>query len=196
MVNTKKNTKGVISISRKIEINNIDELQLYYETINQTHYKAVENLRDQLSSKPEFLLEIIKFDKIGFHPVDPSLQLNLIEQINLHCSYLVALKATEWLINKHRGKTWLVSPGSSSLGPDISSSDNTICAEIFAAVKRTNNRKLHKDISRLNKNNADFKYVFYTEADSKELNILDAQDKIVPIELPRSMFKENLKLCS
>ena len=47
-------------------------------------------------------------------------------------------------------------------GHDIVSSDGSVIAEVFAAVRPESNRKLVKDLKKLNATSASHKYVFYS----------------------------------
>lgn len=106
----------------------------------------------------------IKFDKIGRHPVD-GYELNLVEQINQTFTYLVALKAAAWLLNQHpEAHAFKLAPGAKAELPyDIVSVEpDFVCAETFAVVHTTNNRKLTADLKKLRSAASyQFRYLFF-----------------------------------
>jgi hypothetical protein len=100
---------------------------------------------------PFELLRRIKFDAVGFHPIE-SRSLNLIEQVNQTWTYAVALEATRKLFELHPdARGFRLSPGAfAELKLDIMSvQDDLVGAETFAAVDHRNNRKLASDLNKL-----------------------------------------------
>ena len=73
---------------------------------------------------------------------------NLIEMLNQHQTYLVTLKAVEYLLNKYPEKSFFSRFGNIA-GYDVESTDGEVIAECFAAVNFRNNQKLDKDLEKL-----------------------------------------------
>jgi hypothetical protein len=83
----------------------------------------------------------MKFEQGGFHPIEGR-PLNLIELINQTFTYLVALRATAWLLRRHpEAGGFKLAPGAAALMPiDIMSIvPGLVGAETFAAVHPDNN---------------------------------------------------------
>jgi len=105
----------------------------------------------------------MKFEQIGFHPIDGR-ALNLIEQINQTFTFLVALKATEWLLEHHpEADGFQLAPGAAMALPlDIMSiAPGIVGAETFAAVDPGNNRKLAGDLTKLRGCGHRHRYAFF-----------------------------------
>lgn len=119
------------------------------------------------ASSPMDMFKQMKFERIGFHPVEGH-SLNLIEQINQTFTYLVALRATAWLLDRHpNAGGFRLAPGAKAELPlDIMSVEpNLVGAETFAAVHPGNNCKLAKDIMKLQEFQYRFRYVFFYSPD-------------------------------
>src|SRR5206468_2049122 len=102
-------------------------------------------------ASPIEALRRIKFEKIGLHPIDGR-SLNFIEQVNQTFTFLVALRATEWLLSRHPdAQGFKLAPGASAaLALDIMSvQPGLVGAETFAAVHPSNNDKLRSDLRKL-----------------------------------------------
>lgn len=112
--------------------------------------RAQEGIAAQ-SGDPLALLRRMKFDPIGFHPLEDR-PLNLIEQINQTWTFAVAIVAARQLLELHPGVGGLrLAPGAhASLELDIMSQEaGYVGAETFAAVNPRNNRKLEADLTKL-----------------------------------------------
>ena len=72
----------------------------------------------------------------------------LIEMVNQYQTYLVTLKALEFLFEKYSNKSFIARFGNIA-GYDIESTDGEIVAECFAQVSYKNNKKLDKDLEKL-----------------------------------------------
>lgn len=117
-----------------------------------------------LPSSPLQALEAIKFQPIGSHPLDDR-PLNLIEQVNQTFTYLVAVKATDLLMQWHpEARGFRLAPGAhaprgtldvESLEPGL------VGAETFAAVRPENNRKLANDLAKLESRPEHHRYAFF-----------------------------------
>lgn len=103
----------------------------------------------------------IRFHKVGCDPLDPSRPLNLVEQLNQTFTYLTTLEAAEWLLARHRRAAPFVLNLGTTGGPDIVSADKQVVAEVFAAVRPQNNGKLRKDINKVAKIPATYRYAFF-----------------------------------
>lgn len=115
------------------------------------------------SGDPLELLRRMKFDPVGFHPIE-NRPLNLIEQINQTWTFAVAVTATRLLLRLHPNVSgFRLAPGAhASLELDIMSQDpGYIGAETFAAVNPRNNRKLTADIDKLAGRIERYRYVFF-----------------------------------
>lgn len=109
------------------------------------------------------ILRAMKFDKVGFHPIDGR-PLNLIEQINRTFTFMVALKATKWLLAHHPDAGgFKLAPGATmAMELDIMSNvPGLVGAETFAATHPDSNRKLAKDLAKLQQSQARFRYAFF-----------------------------------
>ncbi len=111
------------------------------------------------------VLYAAKFREIGQHPVSLK-PLNLIEQLNQTFTALVTYAAVEQLTGLHPAVAgWRINLGARP-GTDIESIDGdsfgvTVAAEVFAAVRPSNNDKLRKDIERVGQTDAANRYVFF-----------------------------------
>jgi hypothetical protein len=115
------------------------------------------------SGDPLDMLKRMKFDKIGFHPIDHR-PLNLVEQINQLWTHSVAVAAVRQLLEFHPdAEGFHLAPGAhASLPLDIMSHvDGLVGAETFAAVDPKNNEKLAKDIYKLANRSEQHRYVFF-----------------------------------
>ena len=133
------------------------------ESINSTQA----NLRNALDNKTSAaLFHALKFNKIGCDPLNSSVQWNLVEQINQTFTYLVSLKAAEFLYSEFKDIEIIEFNLGTQGGFDLIAKDEYGCdivvAEVFAAVKAHSNDKLRQDILKVMKSNAKYRYVFFT----------------------------------
>jgi hypothetical protein len=104
----------------------------------------------------------MKFQPIGCDPLDADAPLNLIEQLNQTFTYLASARALKLLIGLHPELAPFTANLGTSPGSDIESScGEGLAAEAFAAVNTSNNRKLARDIEKVSKTSARYKYVFF-----------------------------------
>jgi hypothetical protein len=104
----------------------------------------------------------MKFNQIGYDPLDSSIKLNLIEQLNQTFTYMASFLAAKYIFEHHKsvGKIHL-NLGTES-GSDLESSDGSIVGEVFATTNIQNNGKLMKDIERVKAvQQAKHRYVFF-----------------------------------
>jgi hypothetical protein len=136
-----------------------EELGELRETLKATHEKARAAIV-AIAEHPR-LLERLKFERLGCDPLDPSDPQNLAEQIDQQATYEAAVDALDYLWQRHPGHEWLLAPGAHGSGHDLQSTDGTVAAEVFAAVKPTNNQKLAKDLDKIAAFSGPHRYVFY-----------------------------------
>jgi hypothetical protein len=115
------------------------------------------------AGSPTQAFKRMKFEQIGLHPIERR-PLNLIEQINQTFTYLVALRATAWLLDRHPDAGgFRLAPGATAALPlDIMSvKPDLVGAETFAAVHPGNNQKLAGDLLKLRGFQCQFRYAFF-----------------------------------
>lgn len=116
-----------------------------------------------LSGDPLDMLRRMKFDQIGYHPVEDR-PLNLVEQINQTWSMAVAIEAAKKLLELHpEAGGYRLAPGAhASLELDIMSvAPGLVGAETFAAVHPRNNGKIQADLLKLAARPERSRYVFF-----------------------------------
>ena len=132
------------------------------------------------------LLELVKFHPIGCDPLDATRPLNLIEQVNQTFTYLVSLAAAEELLRRHSEAAPFILNLGARGGTDVISVDGTVGAEVFAAVRPTNNRKLAKDVERARSSGCKYSYVFYYSPGQHQAAEIDGI-QVIPVELGDEM---------
>ena len=150
-------------MNKQLTLTSRDEIEKYIELLKYSAEEAQFKL-DEVSSHsyPLHLLEKIKFEKIGFDPLDSTRSINLIEQANQTFTYLASFLAAEILFSKHQGLKHLVMNLGTQAGSDLESQFNGgIAAEVFSSVSPNNNDKLRKDIIKVERTEAKHKYVFF-----------------------------------
>ena len=154
----------------QITIRNAEEIENYIEDLRSSAEKAQLQLAEISGyTEPLELLFRIKFEKIGFDPLNQQRSLNLIEQINQTFTYLASFKAAALLFSWYPHIESLNLNLGTKAGIDIESDDDGgIAAEVFAAVTPRNNKKLIKDIEKVSKEKAAHKYVFFMSPDHDE----------------------------
>ena len=121
-------------------------------------HSALTRLLSELSALQ--LLTTLRFSEAGFHPLEDR-PLNLIEQLNQSLTCLVSLAAAEYLLRSHPDAApYRLNFGAHS-GTDITGSGQAVVAEVFAAVRPDNNKKLAKDVRRIAAVQATHRYVFF-----------------------------------
>ena len=147
---------------KQILLKNEEQVDEYIELIRHSANEAQIRLMEASERDNDIgFLERIKFDQIGFDPLDASRDLNLIEQVNQTFTYLASLMAAKVLFAEHEGIESLKLNLGTSAGSDLESSDGEIVAEVFAATRPSSNDKLNKDIKRVKAVSARYKYVFF-----------------------------------
>ena len=147
---------------KKILLNSKEQVEEYIELIRHSANEAQIRLMEILEREDDIgFLERIKFDQIGFDPLDANRDLNLIEQVNQTFTYLASLRAAKVLFMNHEDLCSLKLNLGTSAGSDLESDDGEIVAEVFAATRTGSNDKLNKDIARVKGVSARHKYVFF-----------------------------------
>lgn len=147
---------------KRLVVSSADEIPRLKGLIGQSAEVAMARLSEINEARtPLGALSAVKFEQVGADPLDPLRPLNLIEQVNQCFTYLVSLAAVEALFELHPDAgPFKLNLGNVS-GSDVESLDRSVIAEVFAAVRPSNNRKLKNDIERAAKTEADAKYVFF-----------------------------------
>lgn len=112
---------------------------------------------------PLDMLKRMKFESVGFHPVEDR-ALNVVEQINQTWTYYVAATAAKQLLELHPdvGGFYLAPGAHASRELDImSDAPGVVGAETFAAVDPRNNRKLFLDLQKMAARTERHRYVFF-----------------------------------
>jgi len=148
---------------KKIVLKDVSEIQEHIEDI--VHSAEQAQLRiTEISEGTDALslLERLKFEKLGYDPLNSSRDLNFIEQLNQTFTYLASLKAAEFIFKEHPNISSLTLNLGTASGSDIETSDcGGIAAEVFAATHPNSNNKLKKDIEKVSKTTAKYKYSFF-----------------------------------
>lgn len=146
----------------RLTIRSREDLRQYLDAIDHATATAMEEFAT--APNPREALRRMKFEQIGRHPIEKDRRLNLIEQVNQTFTYLVALKAAEWLLDRHpEAGGFRLAPGAVMALPfDIMSvKPGVVDAETFAATHPDSNRKLIKDLAKLGGSTARHRYAFF-----------------------------------
>lgn len=104
----------------------------------------------------------MKVSQVGCDPLNSEMPLNLIEQLNQSFTYLASAKAVHLLLELHPDLAPFTLNLGTAGGSDIESKQQGgLAAEVFSAVNTQSNRKLAKDIVKVNATTAEHKYVFF-----------------------------------
>jgi len=142
-------------------LENTRQIQHLRASVREAAESAAAAMRELLENQhPMAALARMKFEELGFHPIE-NRRLNLIEQVNQTFTYLVSFAAAEDIFARHPDSAPLHLNLGTSSGYDLASPSMGIVAEVFAAVRRTNNRKLAKDVVKVDGAEAQHKYVFF-----------------------------------
>ena len=131
---------------------------------------------------PLALLDAVKFDKMGWDPLEPARPLNFIEQVNQTFTALVSVRAVEYLFEHHpEAAPFRVNLGTAP-GSDIESLDGSVAAEVFAATHPGSNGKLKKDIAKVASVSAEHGFVFFHCPGDHASHVRDGV-RVVPLAL-------------
>jgi hypothetical protein len=145
-----------------LTVQTIADVDRYMDQVRGSARRAQEWIAAQ-SDDPLDLLRRMKFDTIGFHPIEDR-ELNFVEQINQTWTFTVALAATRQLLFLHPDVGgFRLAPGAhASLPLDImSEAEGEVGAETFAAVTPRNNGKLAADLAKMAQRHETYRYVFF-----------------------------------
>lgn len=145
-----------------LKVQTIADVDGYMEQLRGSARRAQDWIRSQ-SGDPLDLLRRMKFDTVGFHPIEDR-ELNFIEQINQTWTFAVALAAARQLLVLHPDVGgFRLAPGAhASLPLDImSETEGIVGAETFAAVSPRNNGKLAADLAKMAQRPETYRYVFF-----------------------------------
>jgi hypothetical protein len=145
-----------------IHIRTTKDADRLIETIRVSARRAHDWIAAQ-NGDPLDMLKRMKFEPVGFHPVDDR-ALNVVEQINQTWTYFVAASAAKQLLELHPdvGGFHLAPGAHASLELDVmSDAPGMVGAETFAAVDPRNNRKLFLDLQKMVGRSERHRYVFF-----------------------------------
>lgn len=144
-----------------LEVRTTEEIEILEARIRDAAERAAAVLRE-LPGDGIALLRRLKFEPIGLHPLEPR-ALNIVEQINQTWTCMVGLAAACLLLKRHpEAEGFRLNLGTMP-GFDLDSlAADEVQAETFAAVHPRNNRKLDKDLQRLQRHGtARHRYVVF-----------------------------------
>ena len=143
-------------------IESIDEVHDLLQSVQSAASNSIRAISEIIPSGDMTALWKMKFEQLGFDPIDGVSRLNLIEQLNQSFTYLATIKSLEILFEHHPDLAPFTMNLGTASGSDIESlKPPGVAAEVFAAVTPTNNRKLRKDIEKVSTSEALYKYVFF-----------------------------------
>jgi hypothetical protein len=143
------------------EIRSVSDIEALRSVVTASAAHAVHDLVDKLNGRdPLEVFTALKFEQAGRHPIEGR-SLNIFEQVNQTFTYLASLAAAEQVLQWHPDSAPIRLNLGTSIGLDLESSSRSVIAEVFAAVRKNNNRKLAKDVERVARESANHKYVFF-----------------------------------
>jgi hypothetical protein len=152
----------VLAPSISIRIANAEDVNQWLNTIVRSAENTLRAFQELVQDPMEALYRM-KFDKIGFHPVDHR-PLNLVEQINQTWTFVTALRAARALLEWHpTAGALLLAPGAHASQPlDIMSEmPGLIGAETFAATTPESNTKIGRDLRKMSLRPESHRYIFF-----------------------------------
>lgn len=151
-----------LEIMKTRTVNNEKDLDDLRESIQRAASLALDSIARLRKDGDMRALWHMKFQSIGFDPIDGFSSLNLIEQINQSFTYVASVEALKVLLAKHSDLAPFTLHLGTASGSDIESSKGGgLAAEVFAAVTPSNNQKLKNDIAKVGGTGAKYKYVFF-----------------------------------
>ena len=143
-------------------INTPDEARRLFNTVEAAASSALGMVVDARVEGDMAALWRMKFEPLGFDPIDGTSRLNLIEQINQSFTYLTSALAVKQLFSLHHELAPFTLNLGTAAGSDIESLRYPgLAAEVFAATSPSSNQKLKKDIEKVGRADAKYKYVFF-----------------------------------
>jgi hypothetical protein len=151
-----------------------DQIAPEIKKIKESAARAKDSLTKLISSEnPLSLLQAIKFQKIGFDPLNVNINWNLIEQVNQTFTYLVSYNAADLLFTLHPEAVEIQLNLGTEAGYDIVGIDiekeEVFAAEVFAATNIHSNEKLRRDLMKVLTSNAKSRYVFFSAGDVSDV---------------------------
>jgi hypothetical protein len=145
-----------------LKVQTAEDVDRHMDQLRASARRAQEWIASQ-AGDPLDLLRRMKFETIGFHPIEDR-ELNFLEQINQTWTFAVALAAARQLLVLHPDVGgFRLAPGAhASLPLDImSEAEGIVGAETFAAVSPRNNGKLAADLAKMAQRPETHRYVFF-----------------------------------
>lgn len=148
-----------------LEIRTVEDCELHLERVRLSADETLARLRRLTAHDGDglALLRRLKFETVGRHPLDDR-DLNFIEQVNQTWTFIVSLRATQFLFGRHpEAEGFALSIGTASGTDILSLKPNMVAAEAFAATRPQSNKKLSKDVQKLARECPDAvsRYVFF-----------------------------------
>ena len=151
----KRSRRNTVTVCNPSELEDLRKEVL--EAARRTHEK-LNGLRER---SPLEFLHRLRFEKLGFHPVDGR-ELNLTEQLNQTFTVLATLAAAERLFAQFPNGGCLTMNLAEARGPEIKSvCEDLVEAEVFATVETGNNRRLREDIKKVAQSRPSNRFVFF-----------------------------------
>jgi hypothetical protein len=151
-----------MTVSLQQTVRSSEDLSTLEARVVASAQKSAEALARILAeSKPLDALARVKFEQVGFHPIQDR-ALNFIEQINQTFTFIASLRAAAWIFSHHPEVGPLRLNLGTAAGSDIESLEGSLAAEAFAATTPSSNDKLRKDVTKVAGVAARLKYVFYS----------------------------------
>lgn len=147
---------------KKRELYSAEEANQIIDLVTQSAARAMEKIAMLSKEQPLRSLWLMKIAQVGCNPLDSDAPLNLIEQLNQSFTYVATAKAVKILLSIHPELAPFTLNLGTMGGSDIESAKGGgLAAEVFAAVNTKSNRKLSKDIEKVQKVDAQHKYIFF-----------------------------------
>ena len=170
-------------MGKEIFVSDKSDLEKYKQILCSNIQKSFENLKYLLDHNDcTSAFEYFKYEKTVVDPLTGNPE-NLIEMLNQYQTYLVTIKALEYLFEEHSNRLFVARFGNIS-GFDIESTDGKIVAECFAQVNYRNNKKLDKDLEKLSSIACDVMcYEFFYDKVFTQENYLSYKSKYPQINI-------------
>jgi len=148
---------------KQVILHSISDIETHIEDITYAAEQAQLRITEMSENTHAMnFMEKLKFEKMGYDPLNSDRDLNFIEQLNQTFTYLASMKAAEFIFNNHPEISSLTLNLGTAPGSDLETSDcGGIAAEVFAATKPSSNNKLNKDIKKVSETDAKYKYSFF-----------------------------------
>ena len=169
-------------MGKQISVKSLNDLLCFKNQLNDVLQKSAENLRNFLSATGAVdAFAAFKYEKTVFDPLTGNPE-NLLEMLNQYQTYLVTIKAAEYLMTTYPQQSFILRFGNIP-GHDIEATDGSILAECFAQVSYRNNAKLTKDLKKLESATHATRYVFFYDQEYTAKNHKMYQKKYPDIHI-------------